>query len=170
MLPGLVPSYYGKEVLGDISGNGGRGVGGGGNTQPVSDNRDDSAAKAQGRKDKDSQPILDRLLCVSMLFQVLKRIGYLVGACARLREAGLCAGEEDLHPSKEDRYEARRERDCAEGPTGETWEYWRESHPRGDPRRGEWSIWEVDGEKDVVRQERWILKLHVRPANGQFCR
>lgn len=144
------PSYYGKEVLGDISGNSTKGnsAGGGGS----GGSSEDGAVKST-RRDRDNPPMLDRLYVCPCCFKYSKELVTWwehVRACER---RGYVPGDKIyVHPKG-----TRTERVPAGSGHGKAGR-----KKKGDVNsnekmvdtivrdEGEWSLWEVDGEKEVV--------------------
>jgi hypothetical protein len=142
------PSYYGKELLGDLggssSGNSGAGKGA----------RAEDAGKAQSRRDREHhhQPVLERLYVCPGCFKYSKELvawwGH-VRLCERKREVP--GRKVYAHP------QGRRKVLIPQGggPKGMG-----PKRKRGDSGvryveqtiqdEGEWSIWEIDGENERV--------------------
>ncbi|KAK3321554.1 acyl-CoA N-acyltransferase [Apodospora peruviana] len=149
------PSYYGKEVLGDAPGNttkGEKGAKGGPVTIDGADssNGEGVGAKTQARKDRDSTPMLDRLFVCPCCFkysselvawwehvQVCERRGFMPGSKIYVHPKGR---RTILVPSAPASKPGRGKRASA-GP---------KLVEKLVQDEGEWSIWEVDGEKDVL--------------------
>ncbi|KAL1884106.1 hypothetical protein VTK73DRAFT_6775 [Phialemonium thermophilum] len=142
------PSYYGKEVVGDISGNSSKH-----RTSHMNgaDHKSDTGGRGHSRRDKDNTPMLDRLYVCPCCFKYSKEL------VAWWEHVRLCETRSVI-PGKK----------IYVHPKG-----WRKvfvpvSHTskslKGTKRRdvgvrvaetlvqneGEWSVWEVDGEKDVL--------------------
>lgn len=164
------PSYYGKEVLGDISSNsqsakGGKGGKPGGTTGAQYHEDDTNGGKAHGRRDRDHPPpMLDRLYVCPCCFKYSKELVTWwehVRACER---RGFVPGEKIyVHPK------GRRTVLVPSGPAPKQGRGKRGS-TAGQKMveevvqdEGEWSVWEVDGETDVVSG-----LLHGAPENSQL--
>ncbi|TWU78283.1 hypothetical protein ED733_008307 [Metarhizium rileyi] len=133
------PSYYGKEVLGDTSGNARNGSG-------SKDGNNEANSKAS-KRDKDNQPMLERLYVCPSCFKYAKEL------VAWREHVRIC--ERKAHvPGKRVYVHPRGRRKVlvafdGKGPGPK--------RRRGDggvryteeivQDEGEWSIWEVDGEK-----------------------
>ncbi len=143
------PSYYGKEVLGDISGNSGKS--GSGNSQPSSDAKDEAAIKAQGRKEKETLPILDRLYVCPCCFKYSRELVTWwehVRVCER---RGFLPGERIYVHPKQASTRLVDPISTQKPPRGKRGQAGAKVAEEVVHDQGEWSIWEVDGEKDVVR-------------------
>jgi hypothetical protein len=141
------PSYYGKEVLGDVSGNSGKANGANGTKGGTQEN---GGGKVPHRKDRDSQPILDRLYVCPCCFKyskelvtwwehvrVCERRCFVPGEKIYVHPKGRRVVQRVIAPEVRP---GRKKR----GDSGiRTVEEVIEDH-------GEWSIWEVDGEKEGV--------------------
>ncbi|GAO14289.1 hypothetical protein UVI_02033680 [Ustilaginoidea virens] len=137
------PSYYGKEVLGDASGNNARaGVG----------NKDASHEPGgkPSKRDKDTQPILERLYVCPCCFKYARELVAWRGHVRVCERKGHVPGKKIYtHPR------GRRKVYAAHDGKGSV-----PKRRRGDgglrctaeviEDQGEWSIWEVDGEKNRV--------------------
>jgi len=158
------PSYYGKEVLGEGAGNhvnhtkGGKdGRGGKPGGGPATTNgtgggcKDDTnGANAHSRRERDVQPILDRLYVCPCCFKYSKELVTWwehVRVCER---HGVVPGNKIyIHPKGQRTVRV---------PSGLPPKPVRGKRASGGQRiveevvqdQGEWSIWEVDGAKDVV--------------------
>ncbi|KAF7553158.1 hypothetical protein G7046_g7179 [Stylonectria norvegica] len=134
------PSYYGKEVLGDSTGGAAKGG--------SKDGGKDLGGKSSSRKDRDHQPVLDRLYVCPSCFKYSKEIVAWWGHVRLCERQGYVPGRKVyVHPRGRRRvlvpYDSK-----GPGP----------KKRRGDggvryteeivQDEGEWSIWEVDGEKD----------------------
>ncbi|KAK2595541.1 SAS complex subunit [Conoideocrella luteorostrata] len=135
------PSYYGKEVLGDTSGNARSGGGGG-----SKDGGQDTSNKAS-KRDREVQPMLDRLYVCPCCFKYAKELvtwrGH-VKICER--QAFIPGTKVYMHPRGRRRVSVAHD---GKGPGPK-----RRRRDSGVRHReeivqdeGEWSIWEVDGEK-----------------------
>ena len=148
------PSYYGKDVLGDISG--GKDGKGNGTAPPHHyETKDDTnGAKAHGRRDRDGHhpPMLDRLYVCPCCFKYSKELVTWwehVRACER---RGFLPGEKIyIHP---------KGRRTVLVPTGPALKQGRGKRGSAAGQKmveevvqdeGEWSVREVDGESNVVR-------------------
>ncbi|KAK3385000.1 histone acetyltransferase-like protein [Podospora didyma] len=147
------PSYYGKEVLGDSAGNGTK-------VEPTAhgakDSKDDMAdgAKSQGRRDRDNTPILDRLYVCPCCFKYSKELvawwehvracekkNFVPGTKIYVHPKGRRAVTVPLGPGQVAR--------TAKGKRGSGSVGLRMVEEMVQDE-GKWSIWEVDGEKDVL--------------------
>jgi hypothetical protein len=138
------PSYYGKEVLGDISGNtlkANLGNINGGHSE-------NGGAKSFSRRDRDP-PILDRLYVCPCCFKYSKELVTWWEHVRVCENSGYIPGEKIyVHP---------RGSRMVEAPTGSSrgLKKTKGAAPIKTSEQlvfdeGEWSIWEVDGEKDVL--------------------
>ncbi|KFG87354.1 putative histone acetyltransferase (MysT1) [Metarhizium anisopliae] len=132
-------SYYGKEVLGDTSGNSRNGGG-------SKDGSNEASGKAS-RKDKDNQPLLERLYVCPSCFKYAKEL------VAWREHVRVCERKAFIPGKKIYRHPRGRRKVLValegKGPVPK--------RRRGDngiryteeivQDEGEWSIWEVDGEK-----------------------
>jgi len=156
------PSYYGKEVLGEGPGGHHNHTKGGkvghfasnGSISSASSgggSKDDvEGGKAHGRRERDNHPILDRLYvcpCCFKYSKVLVTWWEHVRLCER---QGLIPGNKIYtHPKGRRTIRVPSEQLDKQKPR-------RGKYTSGRPQEvvvqdeGEWSIWEVDGEKDVV--------------------
>ncbi|KAG6010573.1 hypothetical protein E4U21_005926 [Claviceps maximensis] len=135
------PSYYGKEVLGDASGNARNGSCGKEGSQ-------DTSSK-HSKKDKEAQPMLERLYVCPSCFKYAKELvawrGH-VRICERKRS--IPGKKIYIHPRGRRKVLIAYDSGKGSGP----------KRRRGDggvryteeivQDEGEWSIWEVDGEKN----------------------
>ncbi|CAK7205627.1 SAS complex subunit [Sporothrix eucalyptigena] len=160
------PSYYGKEVLGDTAGNSHHGKGGHHSNQTKGAGKENHhhapshhyQQHAYGHgKDRDAQPMLDRLYVCPFCFKYSKEIVPWHGHVQVCESQFQIPGEKVyVHPKG-----VRTIRvPVSSGSASST--------PKGGKRKrmsseadvhyveqvvkdeGEWSIWEVDGEKDVL--------------------
>lgn len=141
------PSYYGKEVLGDISGNSAKaamisaanGV-----------NGEDGGGKGQGRRDRDNVPILDRLYVCPCCFKYSKEL------VAWWEHVRVCETRCFVPGKKIYAHPKGRRKVLIPATTGPKFSRGRRGNGAGKmvegvvQDEGEWSIWVVDGEKDVV--------------------
>lgn len=137
------PSYYGKEVLGDTSGNARSGGG-------SKDGGQDASMKNMSRRDKDNQPMLERLYVCPCCFKYARELVAWRGH-VRLCERKMNVPGKKVYTHPRGRRKVLIAYD-GKGPGPK--------RRRGDggvryvedivQDEGEWSIWEVDGEKDVV--------------------
>lgn len=135
------PSYYGKEVLGDTSGNAKGG------------SKEGSAADkaAHSKSHKDQQPMLERLYVCPSCFKYSKELvawrGH-VSVCER--KAFVPGNKVYTHPRGRRKVMVPHDANKGPGPKkrkGENGVRYVEEMVQDE---GEWSIWEVDGETDVV--------------------
>lgn len=134
------PSYYGKELLGDLSAHG-RG--------------DEAGAKSHhaGKKDKDKehqQPVLERLYVCPSCFKYSKEIVAWFGHIKVCERRGVIPGRKIYTHPKGERMKLVPQ--AAKGPglkrrRGEGGMRFVEETIHDE---GEWSIWEVDGEVEGV--------------------
>ncbi|KAG6118571.1 hypothetical protein E4U14_006684 [Claviceps sp. LM454 group G7] len=135
------PSYYGKEVLGDTSGNA---TSSGGSK----DGSQDSSNK-NPRKEKDVQPMLERLYVCPGCFKYAKELLAWRGH-VRICERSRSIPGKKIYTHPRGRRKVLTAQEGAKGPGTK--------RRRGDGStryteeivedEGEWSIWEVDGEKN----------------------
>ncbi|KAG6013575.1 hypothetical protein E4U43_007229 [Claviceps pusilla] len=135
------PSYYGKEVLGDASGNARSGGG-------SKDGNQDTSNK-HSKRDKDAQPLLERLYVCPSCFKYAKELvawrGH-VRICERTRSV---PGKKIYtHPRGRRKVLIAHDSSKGSGPKrrrgGDGGVRYTEEIVQDE---GEWSIWEVDGEK-----------------------
>ena len=151
------PSYYGKEVLGDGSGIGHNAKGGkggkvlGGQGNGIGGGKDAACgAKTHGRRDRDNPPILDRLYVCPCCFKYSKELVAWWGHVRVCERRGFVPGNKIYVHPKGSR--------TVLVPSGPASKPARGRRAMGGQRtveevvqdEGEWSIWEVDGENDVV--------------------
>ncbi|KAM6536930.1 SAS complex subunit [Fusarium falciforme] len=137
------PSYYGKEVLGDSSGTAGKG-----GSKDTGAKDQASGGKSSSRRDRDHQPVLDRLHVCPSCFKYSKEVipwrGH-VQVCER--RAHVPGRKIYVHPQGRRKVLVPQEARST-GP--------KRRRGEGNIRyveeivqdEGEWSIWEVDGETD----------------------
>lgn len=160
------PSYYGKEVLGEGPGGHHHHIKGGKAGKLASNSSTSSSSsgggskddveggKTHGRRERDSHPILDRLYvcpCCFKYSKVLVTWWEHVRLCER--RGSIPGNKIYTHPKgrrticvpseQQEKQKARRGK-CRTG---------RQHKEIVVQDEGEWSIWEVDGEKDVVSKE-----------------
>jgi len=148
------PSYYGKEVLGDCPGNNGHSTKGGneGRGGPLANGTgggshdSTNGAKIHGRRDRDNPPILERLYVCPCCFKYSKE---LVTWCEHVR---VCE-KRVFVPGNRIYVHPKGQRAVTVHSAKST----RGKRASGGLKsaevvqdEGEWSIWEVDGAKDVV--------------------
>ncbi|KAF4471569.1 histone acetyltransferase [Fusarium albosuccineum] len=137
------PSYYGKEVLGDSSGNAGKG-----GSKDAGAKDQSSGGKSSSRRDREHPPVLERLYVCPSCFKYSKEIvawwGH-VGICER--RTNIPGRKIYTHPQgrrkvlvPHDTRAPGAKRRRGEGNIRYVEEIVQDE--------GEWSIWEVDGEKD----------------------
>jgi hypothetical protein len=147
------PSYYGKEVLGDIPGHSNPKAGyhqtqhASGTANGLS--KEDSDIKGTGRRDRDKTPILDRLYVCPCCFKYSKELVTWWEHVRVCETRGVVPGTKIyVHPK------GRRTVLVPQVPGSKPARGKR--NPGGKmveavvQDEGEWSIWEVDGEEDVV--------------------
>lgn len=136
------PSYYGKEVLGATSGNAKGGS---------KDGLLDAAGKGPSKKEKDGLPMLERLYVCPSCFKYAKELVAWWGHVKLCQQRAHVPGNKIyVHPKgRRTVYVAQ---DGSRGP-GQ-----KKRRGEGNIRyveevvqdEGEWSLWEVDGEQDVL--------------------
>jgi len=133
------PSYYGKDVLGETASAG----------------RPDAStaagpSKSHARRDRDASPVLDRLYVCPCCFKYSKELVTWWEHVRVCESKGFIPGRKIYaHPKMtrtvlvpvETNGKAPKRRRGDAGPI---------SVPQTVQDEGEWSVWEVDGEKDVV--------------------
>ncbi|GAB1317528.1 SAS complex subunit [Madurella fahalii] len=147
------PSYYGKEVLGDISGNSTKG-GQDGKTNGTATYgaKDDNANAAQthGRRERDNPPMLERLHVCPCCFKYSKELVAWLEHVRMCERRGFVPGAKIyVHPK------GRRTVMVPSGPApkqgrGKRGNASQKMVEQVVQDEGEWSIWEVDGETDVL--------------------
>ncbi|KAJ3939773.1 SAS complex subunit, partial [Colletotrichum tropicale] len=141
------PSYYGKEVLGDASVSGKSGAATAGTTSgknPPAAGAGDGA-KNQHRKGADA-PILDRLYVCPVCFKYSKELVAWWGHVRMCERAGAVPGRK-VYTHPRGRRLVRKEMPRQGGKKGNVAARYTEEVVTDE---GEWSVWEVDGEQDVV--------------------
>ncbi|KAF3805637.1 Males-absent on the first protein [Colletotrichum gloeosporioides] len=140
------PSYYGKEVLGDASVSGKSGAATAGTTSgknPPAAAGD--GAKNQHRKGADA-PILDRLYVCPVCFKYSKELVAWWGHVRMCERAGAVPGRK-VYTHPRGRRLVRKEMPRQGGKKGNVAARFTEEVVTDE---GEWSVWEVDGEQDVL--------------------
>lgn len=136
------PSYYGKEVLGATSGN----AKGGSKDGPM-----EAGGKAPSKKEKDSLPMLERLYVCPCCFKYAKELVAWWGHVKLCQQRAYVPGKKIyVHPKGRRTVYVAQDGSRAPGP--------KKRRGEGNVRyveevvqdEGEWSLWEVDGEQDVV--------------------
>ncbi|KAL6804247.1 acyl-CoA N-acyltransferase [Trichoderma sp. SZMC 28012] len=136
------PSYYGKEVLGATSGNAKGGS---------KDGLLDAAGKGPSKKEKDGLPMLERLYVCPSCFKYAKELVAWWGHVKLCQQRAHVPGNKIyVHPKG--RRTVHVAQDGSRGP-GQ-----KKRRGEGNIRyveevvqdEGEWSLWEVDGEQDVL--------------------
>ncbi|KAM0452121.1 hypothetical protein ACHAPV_009638 [Trichoderma viride] len=137
------PSYYGKEVLGATSGN----AKGGSKDGPA-----ETGGKAPAKKEKDGAPMLERLYVCPCCFKYAKELVAWWGHVKLCQQRAHIPGKKVyIHP-KGRRMVYVAQDGSSRGP-GQ-----KKRRGEGNIRyveeivqdEGEWSLWEVDGEQDVL--------------------
>jgi hypothetical protein len=140
------PSYYGKEVLGESSGNLGKT-----GSKDLGAKDQATGGKSSSRRDREHHPVVDRLYVCPSCFKYSKE---LVAWCHHVhvceRKAQIPGRKVYVHPRGRRKILVPHDNKTS-GPKRRKGE--------GNIRlveeivqdEGEWSIWEVDGEKDGVR-------------------
>ncbi|KAF5024923.1 hypothetical protein F66182_3007 [Fusarium sp. NRRL 66182] len=137
------PSYYGKEMLGESSGNLGKA-----GSKDAGAKDQASGGKSSSRRDREQHPVVDRLYVCPSCFKYSKELmawWYHVRVCER--KAQIPGRKIYIHPQGRRKVLVPHDTK-ASGPKRRKGE--------GNIRyveeivqdEGEWSIWEVDGEKD----------------------
>ncbi|WYZ34135.1 hypothetical protein EsH8_I_000411 [Colletotrichum jinshuiense] len=136
------PSYYGKEVLGDAAGA----KGGGSKNPPAHEVAGaGGGAKNQQRKGADA-PMLDRLYVCPVCFKYSKELVAWWGHVRMCERAGAVPGKKVyVHPRG--RRLVRKEIPRTTGKKTNVAPKYTEEYVTDE---GEWSVWEVDGEQDVL--------------------
>ncbi|KAI5467056.1 acyl-CoA N-acyltransferase [Mariannaea sp. PMI_226] len=140
------PSYYGKEVLGDSTGNTGK------NGSKDTGGKDQAGGKTSSRKDREQQHVLERLLVCPCCFKYSKEIvswwGH-VRLCER--QAHVPGRKIYVHPRGRRKVlmpqDGKIPAPGAKKRRGEGGVKYIEEVVQDE---GEWSIWEVDGEEDPL--------------------
>ncbi|KAL7919005.1 acyl-CoA N-acyltransferase [Trichoderma austrokoningii] len=136
------PSYYGKEVLGATSGNAKGGS---------KDGLGETGGKAPAKKEKDGTPMLERLYVCPCCFKYAKELVAWWGHVKLCQQRAHVPGKKIyVHPKG--RRMVYVAQDGSRGP-GQ-----KKRRGEGNIRyveeivqdEGEWSLWEVDGEQDVL--------------------
>ncbi|KXX76589.1 Males-absent on the first protein [Madurella mycetomatis] len=147
------PSYYGKEVLGDIPGNSTKGgqdgkINGAATHEAKDDNA--NAAQTHGRRERDNPPMLERLHVCPCCFKYSKELVAWLEHVRMCERRGFVPGEKIyVHPK------GRRTVLVPSGPApkqgrGKRGNASQKMVEQVVQDEGEWSIWEVDGETDVL--------------------
>ncbi|KAH6891275.1 acyl-CoA N-acyltransferase [Thelonectria olida] len=140
------PSYYGKEVLGDISGHSGK------TGSKDTGGKDQTGGKAASRKERDHLPVLERLYVCPCCFKYSKEL------VAWWRHVRVCEGQAHVpgrkiytHPQGRRKvlipHDGKVPAPGAKKRRGEGGVKYIEEVIQDE---GEWSIWEVDGEQDPL--------------------
>jgi hypothetical protein len=145
------PSYYGKEVLGDTSGNARAGS---------KENAHDAAVaanKAHPKKERDHQHMLERLYVCPSCFKYSKELVAWWGHVRVCERQGYPPGTKIyVHPRG--RRKILIPSDKGSGPKKRRGEGGIRYVEETVQDEGEWSIWEVDGEKDGVSVTSCLLR------------
>ncbi|KAK1673959.1 acyl-CoA N-acyltransferase [Colletotrichum godetiae] len=143
------PSYYGKEVLGEAAG---AKASGGGSKNPLAHhdvtggaNSSNGGAKNQHRKGGDA-PMLDRLYVCPMCFKYSKELVAWWGHVRMCERNGVVPGRKVYRHPKGRRL-VRKEIARTTGKKTNVAPKYTEEYVTDE---GEWSVWEVDGEQDVL--------------------
>ncbi|KAF9762139.1 hypothetical protein IL306_003515 [Fusarium sp. DS 682] len=137
------PSYYGKEVLGESSGNLGKT-----GSKDLGAKDQATGAKSSSRRDREHHPVVDRLYVCPSCFKYSKELVawfYHVQTCER--KAQIPGRKIYVHPRGRRKILVPHDNKTS-GPKrrkGEGNIRYAEEIVQDE---GEWSIWEVDGEKD----------------------
>ena len=139
------PSYYGKEVLGDTAGNAKGGS---------KEGAKEPGGKVSSKKDRDQQPMLERLYVCPSCFKYAKELVAWRGHVRFCERQGHVPGRKIyIHPKGRRKILVAHD---GKGPgvkrrRGDGGVRYMEEIVQDD---GEWSIWEVDGEKEGVRNNK----------------
>ncbi|KAL2023684.1 hypothetical protein VTK56DRAFT_1398 [Thermocarpiscus australiensis] len=154
------PSYYSKEVLGDITGNStvkggkdGRSSGSSSNgTAPQQANDDTNGAKtANGRRDRDNPPMLDRLYVCPCCFKYSKELVTWWEHVRMCERRAFVPGEKIyVHPKGKRTVLVPAGPAPKQGRGGKRGSAGQKMVEEVVQDEGEWSIWKVDGETDVL--------------------
>lgn len=160
------PSCYPKELLGDFNSSSARGEKGGeggsvanGIAAITSGTEDTAGAKPPPRRDRDNHPILDRLYVCPWCFKYSKE---LVSWC---KHVWMCEKESTIPGMKV--YSHPKRRRTVLVPSGPVSKPIRGRRGGAGPKmvervvedEGEWSVWEVDGAKDVVSLYYYLIQV-----------
>lgn len=141
------PSYYGKEVLGDLAGNSAKGI-----NIPLTNgtNKEENGVKGQGRRDRENPPMLDRLYVCPSCFKYSKEL-VTWWEHVRVCETQFSIPGKKIYTHPKGRRKvllpATGGPKSTRGKRGSSGTKMVEGIVQDE---GEWSIWEVDGEQDVV--------------------
>ncbi|KAH7156924.1 acyl-CoA N-acyltransferase, partial [Dactylonectria macrodidyma] len=137
------PSYYGKEVLGDASASTGKGG------SKDAGGKDQSGGKASSRKDREHHLVLERLHVCPSCFKYSKELVAWWGHVRMCERRAYVPGRKIyVHPRGRRKVlvpQGSKTPGGAKKRRGEGGVRYTEEIVQDD---GEWSIWEVDGEKD----------------------
>ncbi|KAK1753081.1 males-absent on the first protein [Echria macrotheca] len=152
------PSYYGKEVLGDGSGGPSQAVNGGKdgkngrltNGVGAEDKEETNGAAAHGRRDRENPPILERLYVCPCCFK------YSTELVAWFKHVEICE-KRAFVPGNKIYVHPKGQRTVLVS-SGSTPKQTKGKRASIGPKvveevvqdKGEWSVWEVDGAKDVL--------------------
>jgi GNAT superfamily N-acetyltransferase len=139
------PSFYGKEVLGDTSGHSAKG---GSGTNGI---REDNGTKVPSRRERDKTPMLDRLYVCPCCFKYSKELVMWwehVRVCER---SGYIPGKKVYtHPKGRRTIRVPVGNTATRGPKKKRGDVGTKYTEEIVQDEGEWSIWEVDGEEDML--------------------
>ncbi|KAK1829405.1 males-absent on the first protein [Podospora conica] len=153
------PSYYGKEVLGEdhhhTKGGKARRASPEDDISPSSSgggsNDDVDGAKAHGRRERDNHPILERLYVCPHCFKYSKELVSWWGHVQFCERRGFIPGNKIYtHPKGRRVIHVPSEHPDKQKPRRGKCSAPKQQQEVVVQDKGEWSIWEVDGEKDVL--------------------
>lgn len=167
------PSYYGKDVLGDTSGNGGNGSHGG---ISVANGEADirlegSSGKGHGRRDREKTPVLDRLYVCPCCFKYSKELVTWWEHVRLCEKEWVIPGRKIyVHPMGWGTVQAPAP-NYTKVARGKRVVIPDKAVDDKAVDEGEWSIWEVDGESDVVGVSLPSCLLRLADFDGKqlFC-
>jgi hypothetical protein len=138
------PSYYGKEVLGDMSGNVRASDSNNGNNQDVN-------GKGQSKRDRNQQNMLERLYVCPCCFKYSKELVAWWGHVRLCEQKGYVPGRRIyVHPRGRRRVLVPQDMNKGPAPKKRRGDSGMQYVEETIQDEGEWSIWEVDGEKEGV--------------------
>ncbi|KAM0262432.1 hypothetical protein ACHAQJ_001683 [Trichoderma viride] len=136
------PSYYGKEVLGATSGNAKGGS---------KDGLMETGGKAPAKKEKDSVPMLERLYVCPSCFKYAKELVAWWGHVKLCQQRAHVPGRKIyIHPKGRRMVYVAQDGNRGSGQKKRRGEGSLRYVEEFVQDEGEWSLWEVDGEQDVL--------------------
>lgn len=147
------PSYYGKEVLGDVSGN-----------SRATGSKEGSvldASKAPSKRDKDGNTVLERLYVCPSCFKYAKEIVAWFGHVSACDKKGTIPGRKVYSHPRGRRKVLIAQDGTKPGPKKRRGEGSIKYTEQVVQDEGEWSIWEVDGEADGVSDNVRLRQFHT---------